>query len=353
MAEIAKKAASLFQEHREELGFVNEAQCREKTLYTIQDKNRLIAAAIINHCVRKPQTTIYDIAVKDKKNGYGTQLIQRIIQESPHSKIIAKCPTDLEANEFYKDIGFVLESVEEGKKRNLNVWRYDIEDHPIELIMTIKSRGDTAQAIMETNARIGIEASNIWPFDFSPYMVDFPFTDPNAGFDEHLQKVKQLRPKLTVAPDIEKGRKLDQVIRMGNKLLQHTDDVILVPKSCHPSNIPDRFRVGLALDNFGTGSPYSVWDYRYCESVHILGGSPKLQLQVIQHLDNVKSVDSYTLGIRSRYGMWDNGSVDAPDDMDYKERLKQSIINYHKVLNQYATKDERRSEDELNRICKS
>lgn len=329
----AKKAAKVFQNHRKDLGFVNEAQCRQKTLYTIEEKE-MKAAALVNHCKTKPQTTIYDIASIDKREGYGTRLFHRIKKDSPHDNIVAKCPVDLDANEFYKSLGFKKVRVEEGKNRELNVWKYTYSKNDIDLIMTISNRGDTAQAIMQSQTKIGIASDKEWRYDFPPYFLDFPFTNPDANFHSHIKAVKKLKPNLTVAPDIEKGRKLDDVIRMGNRLLELTDDVILVPKSCHPSNIPDRFRVGLALNNFGSGSPYGVWDYKKCKSVHILGGTPNQQLSVISTLDNVDSVDSYTLGMRSKYGMWDDGAVDAPDRMDYKQRLKSSLRNYHRVLNE-------------------
>lgn len=331
---IAKKSANLFQEHREELGFVNEAQCREKGLHTIQEDGEIVGAVLYNHCVRKPQTTIYDLCVDEdyRMQGIGTRLVQKVKTESPHDRLIAKCPIDLQANQFYQKTGWIKSAEERGKNRELNVWEYQKKENGIDLIMTISNAGDTAQAILQSPARIGIESSKEWPYDFPPYFLDFPFTDPAAGFDEHLKAVKEYSPKLTVAPDVEKGRKLDRVIRMGNKLLQHSENVILVPKSCHPSNIPDRFRVGLPLANFGSGTPYGIWDYKDCRSVHILGGSPNIQLKIISHLGNVDSVDSYTLGMRAQYGAWDGKAIDAKD-MNYKSRLKLSLNNYSSFLN--------------------
>ena len=120
----AERAADLFQQHRDELGFVNRAQCSEKDLVTIERDDEVVAAALGNHCVRKPQTTLYELAVTSeaRRKGLGTQLIQQLAVESPHDKIVAKCPADLPSNQFYNQTGWNLVDVEEGKNRPLCVW---------------------------------------------------------------------------------------------------------------------------------------------------------------------------------------------------------------------------------------
>ena len=125
----AREAADLFQQYREELGFVNEAQCREKDLYVERRDGDVVGAALVNHCVRKPQTTLYDIAVAKthRRVGIAELLIETVVQESPHEKIIAKCPVDLDANAFYESTGWNKQNVEDGKNRALNVWKYPID----------------------------------------------------------------------------------------------------------------------------------------------------------------------------------------------------------------------------------
>lgn len=204
----------------------------------------------------------------------------------------------------------------------------------IDVIMTINGNGDTASAIQESPAYAGMESSKTWPFKSRPYFLDYPFTDDSASFDDHLQKVKALKPRLTVAPDVEKGRTLAEVASMADELLEYADDVIIVPKDCHPSEIPDRFRAGITVGEFGSMAPWSVWDYRNNKSIHILGGTPRDQIAVISHGLDVKSVDSYTLGVRAQYGMWDGKAIDAPDGWDYQKRLKESLNNYVTVINE-------------------
>jgi ribosomal protein S16 len=120
----AEDAAGLFQKHRDELGFVNVAQCREKDLYLERRDGDVVGAALGNHCVRKPQTTLYDIAVADshKRSGVAGDLIEKMKNDSPHEKMVAKCPIDLDAMNFYRETGWVLQDVEGGKNTPLAVW---------------------------------------------------------------------------------------------------------------------------------------------------------------------------------------------------------------------------------------
>jgi hypothetical protein len=203
----------------------------------------------------------------------------------------------------------------------------------IDVVMTISGRGDTADAIRNSAAHIGIESGKTWPFDASPYFVDYPFTDPDATFADHLDTVERLEPTLAVAPDVERGRETESVIRQADELLTHADDVIVVPKDCHPTDIPDRFRVGLTVGTFGSMAPWGVFQYRDCDSIHVLGGTPTQQLTVVKQGLNVDSMDSYTLGVRAQFGMWDGKAIDAPDGWDYAKRLQESLNNYVEVLN--------------------
>lgn len=120
--------ADLFQSHRDELGFVNTAQVKEKDTYTVSSNGKLAGAVICNHCIQKPQTTLYDIAVYEnfRRTGIASELIRKIANDSPHDKIVAKCPKNLPANHFYRDNGWELTGVESGKNRELLVWRLDI-----------------------------------------------------------------------------------------------------------------------------------------------------------------------------------------------------------------------------------
>lgn len=200
--------------------------------------------------------------------------------------------------------------------------------------MTVQGRStDTTHAIARSRARFGVESAKEWIDGFAPRFVDFPFTDPDATVADHLEVVRETCPEVTVAPDIEGDRTLDDVVDTADALAGYADAVVVVPKSVHPSAVPDRFRVGVPLADFGSGAPWSVWDYRDCSALHLLGGGPARQLETAACLaPPIRSVDTATLGKAARFGVWDGTSQDAPDAWDYRRRLRESLDNYAAAL---------------------
>lgn len=195
-----------------------------------------------------------------------------------------------------------------------------------EVYTTTKGGTDVTAAVDESAARLGVEATNNVPDGYAVDFVDYPFTNPRATIDDHIARVKAERPRLTVAPDVEKDVTLSDAVEIGDELLEYAETVIVVPKNCHPSEIPDRFRPAVATHQFGSGTPWGVWEYD--RPVHILGGSPNAQLRFGRYLD-VASVDTSWFVTRCRFGMWDGVSIDeTPDGWDYRRRLRESLDNY-------------------------
>lgn len=206
----------------------------------------------------------------------------------------------------------------------------------VAVYMTVQGRSrDTTRAIAESRARLGVETSHDWIGAYTPQFLDFPFTDPDATFTDHLETVRDVCPTLTVAPDVEKGRTLEDVVAKADRLARYARTVVIVPKTVHPSEVPDRFRVGVPLADFGSGAPWTYWDYRGCGSVHLLGGGPTRQLEAGDHLPTA-SVDTATLGKACRFGYWDGTTRDAPTGWDYRRRLRESLDNYAEAWSHYA-----------------
>lgn len=200
-----------------------------------------------------------------------------------------------------------------------------------EVYTTTKGGTDVTVAVDESAVRLGVEATNDVPNGYAVDFVDYPFTNPDATIDDHIARVKAERPRLTVAPDVENEITLPDAVAIGDELLQYAETVILVPKNCHPSDLPDRFRPAVATHQFGSGTPWGVWEYDH--PVHILGGSPNAQLRFGRYLD-VASVDTSWFVTRCRFGMWDGISIDeTPDEWDYRRRLRESLDNYAAAWN--------------------
>lgn len=131
--ELVNEAYEIFSDHTEELGFVSKVQIEEALegdmLYFKRDEDGDMASvALIRHCKNKPQTTIQDIATNDdhKGEGYAADLLREAEEDSPNPYMVAKCPVDLPSNHFYREDGWELQDVEEGKNRGLCVWRKEV-----------------------------------------------------------------------------------------------------------------------------------------------------------------------------------------------------------------------------------
>jgi len=196
----------------------------------------------------------------------------------------------------------------------------------VDVYMTTEGSTDTTAAIRASKARLGIR-SDIAGRATGAEFIDFPFTDPRATFSSHLEIVKAVRPALAVAPDVEKGRSLDEAVAMGDELLLYADDVIVVPKTVRPGEIPSRFRVGVPTAKFGTSAPWGLFEYVGTGPVHVLGGPPGDQLEVGKTLP-VASVDTSTLSQRARFGTYDRdrGAINSPNpEWDYRKRLEHAL----------------------------
>lgn len=77
------------------------------------------------HLRRDGTITIYEII--SQQSGAGQEMLRRLIEHKPGS-IVARCPADLAANDWYQRRGFVLEATERTRSgRSLNVWRLHLQ----------------------------------------------------------------------------------------------------------------------------------------------------------------------------------------------------------------------------------
>ena len=117
---------SLADRHRKEFSFINRAilskGIENQEILCIPNKGFLHF-----HHRRDGRSTLYHLCVspEDRKRGLG-KLLVTAWEDDARSHGVAilqlKCPIDLEANEFYKRIGFSQIDIQEGKRRKLIVW---------------------------------------------------------------------------------------------------------------------------------------------------------------------------------------------------------------------------------------
>ena len=104
-----------------------------KELLVVKARNNRILGFINYHHRQDQQTTIYEICVKARYRGkgIGRELIKTVANEAcilEKDWILLKCPENSPANQFYARVGFCHVSVENGRKRRLNIWKLSLID---------------------------------------------------------------------------------------------------------------------------------------------------------------------------------------------------------------------------------
>jgi len=105
--------------------FERAAQMRQLLVATVD--GTIVGFVRYYHRRRDSQTTLHEICVLEqfRRQRVGTALLRELIEEClslRRSSVRLKCPTDLEANQFYKQLGFERVGAERGKRKSLNVW---------------------------------------------------------------------------------------------------------------------------------------------------------------------------------------------------------------------------------------
>lgn len=130
-AEQIDAIKQLFDQHKTELGFVIRSALvsslkRNELLVAVTENDEIIGVVHYRH--RKDgQTTLYSIVVEKafRRKAVGRALLCELKDEASgkgQKRILLKCPTELEANKFYKAEHFLLVTTELGKHRTLNIW---------------------------------------------------------------------------------------------------------------------------------------------------------------------------------------------------------------------------------------
>lgn len=170
---------------------------------------------------------------------------------------------------------------------------------PPTVIHTIDGSKPAARAIRNAGAVIGARSSSVGSMGEIPVgFIDYPFRNP-VPFPRHFGAVRQFRPEIAVAPDIEDALSRDHTLRQADRLAEYARAVVIVPKDIPVSSVPDRFRLGLPFAGGWSGAALQIGDDKLREydrsthDIHILGGSPSDQLRLRGRFgDRIKSLDT-------------------------------------------------------------
>lgn len=300
-------AKAITNQYKQELGFVNSAALAESEAKGCLEVIKDVGFAHYHHR-RDGQTTIYSLAVKKDRigEGWGRLLFYRVLCsaiESGSTSVLAKCPDDLKSNGFYKAMGFQLESVEPGKKRSLNVWRYKIE-LPLLFYCADGGRNEYGKIAIQEGWRNGFQSAETDP-KIHAQMIDNRWKDYDHR--RHLEMVQKHKPLIATAQDIENIEDLPRILKQARELSQYCGRVLLIPKvKCWlPSNCWLAFSIPTSH-----GGTHIETDWFGDRFIHLLGGSPKNQSHYSK-LMNVISLDGNYATNLAKHGnvTWQGGEV--------------------------------------------
>jgi len=214
-----------------------------------------------------------------------------------------------------------------------------------DVIFTANGSSKASRVIWRVGALIGMESMNRRPPDeIDLNFIDWPFSkfeeDPDLDvgetFDHHCKVVKSERPKYAVAPDIDEYVSYRDAIEWADELQPHCDTVIVTPKTVLPTDVPDRFRVGMPCQERYGPPPWPWTQYRHCSEVHLLGGSPVKHHEILKYYVPVESVDTSVPVVSAGWADYWNGAKWATakaDEEFFYDCLKRSYRNMRYSLN--------------------
>jgi hypothetical protein len=212
-----------------------------------------------------------------------------------------------------------------------------------DVIFTANGSKKASEVVYRTGALVGMESLNIRPPEHIPVeFVDWPFSkltdqaDIGEVFDAHLKVVRSERPKYAVAPDIDERVPMTLALELAEELQQYAETVIVVPKTVLPTDVPSGFRIGMPCQERYGPTPWQWTQYRPCEEVHLLGGSPVKHHEILKYAVPVESIDTSVPVKSAKWGdfwngrQWENSPL--KESFVY-ECLKQSYRNMRYSMN--------------------
>lgn len=159
-------------------------------------------------------------------------------------------------------------------------------------------------------------------------------------WDKHKELVQNHRPMLACVPDVTEKQMLKRILAMMCELEEFCDKVVVIPK-LHKliPKIPSRAIIGVSVPSKYAGFLPHLDELRG-RRIHMLGGSPKKQLEIgllyKQRGIDVFSVDGngvcLTAGLKK---YWHEGDCNWRKDprYDYYQLIEKSLINWRRSWN--------------------
>lgn len=159
---------------------------------------------------------------------------------------------------------------------------------------------------------------------FPVYFADQNWKKPNRR--AYMDALALHRPHIATALDWERLEQLDDVISWGEEASQHVNVVVIIPKvsggvALLPKTINGKeVRLGYSVPTKYGGtqlyiSEFSGWP------VHLLGGSPRKQMEFSKYMDVVSADGNYAAKMALRYcEYWDGGWKELKKHLGYTKK---------------------------------
>jgi N-acetylglutamate synthase-like GNAT family acetyltransferase len=157
-------------QNSKELGFIPltavEKAINEDRLFTHRSKdNKIHGYLMFGPIKRGKKVTIYQTCImrESRYKGFGKELVNRLIsraKENGAKGIRLRCAHDLEANKFWRSLGFKLSSIDCSGKRRINEYYLPIRTISDEEVESIRN-------LIKINSEELAYTSNILPYNIS------------------------------------------------------------------------------------------------------------------------------------------------------------------------------------------
>jgi hypothetical protein len=249
------------------------------------------------HLRKNGQVTIREII--STKKGAGSKMLRRLKYVQGATSLFAKCPVELESNQWYQRQGFVSEGTEQTKSGHvLNLWRLSLAPKPtvkdLEIIFCAGGNPRFAQIAIDSGMEWGAQLPST--IRFKPYFVDQDWRNPDRKV--YMNLLAQYQPYMATVLDLEREDQLQEVLDWAQEASEYVQRIIIIPKvngiiKKLPSEINGKpVRLGYSVPTRYAGTTVPLDEFKEWDSVHLLGGPPEKQMKLYKELGNVKSVDS-------------------------------------------------------------
>jgi hypothetical protein len=160
----------------------------------------------------------------------------------------------------------------------------------------------------------------------------------NYDFERHIDAVSLMRPKITIARDVESIFNLDSILKEAERLNEYSEIVAIVPKDIRlvgrfDELIPHKYILAYSVPT-KYGSTLIPPKY-FSRPTHLLGGRPEIQRKLADQM-NVISIDCNRFTYDAKFGDYFDGEIFRPHlSGGYEICLRESINNINILWEDY------------------